>query len=849
MRPGALFHLYRNRLRVHAAQELLAGFGVAIAVALVFATLVANQSIAGSAEEVIHAVIGPASLQIRTSAPDGLDEHLLARVEHMAGVRQAAPLLEQTATIAATHGQRLTIELAGADTALATLDGLAHTLPTGILSSEGIGLTSATARALGISSAYRAGRATPSISLRLRGRAYALKVSAVLGHEAAGALSGAQVAVMPLGRLQRLAGLQRRISRILVETAPGRESAVRSGLQALSAGRLMVAPADQDVTLLHQALGPSGQASGLFAAISALLGFLFAFNAMLLTVPERRQAIADLRVDGARRSAIMQLVLFQGICLGVVSSLAGLLAGYELSVTVFHQSPGYLAQAFTLGGSTVIGAKPLLLSLAGGVLATSLASMIPLLDLRRGRALDAVYFDDGIPGNELDSITQRWLPITALILLLLASVLFVLVSSAALIVCVMLALVTVLAVPTALTGILHTVAVIANRSQRLTLLPVALTSLRATTMRSLALAATGAVALFGSVALGGARADLLRGLNRFATTYVTNADIWLLNPGDTAGTNSFRADDYTSRIAYIQGVKSVRTFQSEFMNIGNRRVWVIARPPGTSTGLLGSQIVKGNAAAATARLNERGWIAVSQQIAEAQHVQLGGSLALPTPSGSVEFRLAAMTTNFGWTAGAVLMNTVDYGRLWKTTEPTALGVELDPGASVAKVQHAINAMLGPAGGLEAVTASTRAERFDSIAGEGLSQLGDIATLLVFAAILAMVAALGSSIWQRRESLAGLRVEGTKPSRLRRVLLIEAILMLSAGCLTGALAGVYGQIVIDSYLKHVTGFPVASLATGWRPFEIFVLVVAAVLVAAAIPGWFASRVPATFAIDE
>ncbi len=817
MRPVFFIHLYRNRLRVHAAQELLAGFGVAVAVALVFATLVANESIAGSAEEVVHTVIGPANLQLRTSAPGGFNEHLLAQVEHLAGVKQAAPLLEQTATIDTTHGRALTVDLAGADTALATLDGLAHTLPAGILSSNGIGLTTTTANALGISSAYDTSRAT-SISLRLRGKAYTLKVSAVLGREAAGALSGAQVAVMPLGRLQQLAGLQGRISRILIQTEPGREAAVRSGLQTLSGERLAVTPADQDVTLLRQALGPSGQASGLFAAISALLGFLFAFNAMLLTVPERRQAIADLRVEGARRSAIVQLVIFQGLCLGIVASLVGLLAGYELSVNVFHQTPGYLAQAFILGGKTIIGAQPLLLSLAGGALATVLASMVPLLDLRGGRAMDAVYLDDDTPGNELNFATKGRLPITALVLLLLASALFVLVSSAALIVCVMLAFVTVLAVPTALQGILRTVTAVANRYQRLMLLPVAITSLRATTMRSLALAATGAVALFGSIALGGARGDLLRGLNNFATTYVANADIWVLNPYDTAGTNSFRADSYTSRIALIQGVKSARAFQSEFMNIGNRRVWIIARPPGTSTALLRSQIVTGNATTATARLDKGGWVAVSRQIAEAQHVKLGALLILPTPSGNVELKLAAMTTNFGWTAGAVLMSTADYSHLWKTTEPTALGVELNPDASVTHVQRAIDTVLGSAGGLEAVTASKRAERFESIASEGLSQLGAIATLLVFAAILAMIAALGSSIWQQRESLAGLRVEGAKRSQLRGVLLIEALLMLSAGCLTGALAGIYGQIVIDGYLKHVTGFPVASLTTGWRPLR-------------------------------
>jgi putative ABC transport system permease protein len=74
-------------------------------------------------------------------------------------------------------------------------------------------------------------------------------------------------------------------------------------------------------------------------------------------------------------------------------------------------------------------------------------------------------------------------------------------------------------------------------------------------------------------------------------------------------------------------------------------------------------------------------------------------------------------------------------------------------------------------------------------------------------------------------------------------------MLSAGCLTGAILGIYGQLVIDSYLKHVTGFPVAGFTTGARPLEIFVAVIAIVLAITAIPAWLASRVSPTFALDE
>ncbi|HWG07478.1 MAG TPA: ABC transporter permease [Solirubrobacteraceae bacterium] len=846
MRPYALIYLYRRRLRAHAAQEILAGAGVAIAVALLFAALVAQGSIAGSSREVIRAVVGPASLQLRARDGDGFSEGLLSRVEHLAGVKQAAPLLEQSATVTARNGRRVRVALAGADVALATLDGLARTLPLGALSPGGVGLSAEAAHALSIAGT---GAGAGDVTLQMRGRASVLKVSAVLGPEAAGALSRSLVAVMGLKRMQQLAGLEGRVTRILVQSEPGREPAVRRGLARLAGERLEVAPADQDVRQLQQALRPSDLASEVFAAVGVLLGLLLAFNALLLTVPERRQAIADLRLTGTKRTAVVQMVLFQALCLGIAATAVGLLVGYALSSGVFHQPTGYLAQAFTLSSGTVVGAAPLLVASIGGVLATCLASAIPLLDLRRGRARDAVYREEGVPGNALGRSMHARLFAAAVLLLACASGLFALVPSAAIVACAMLAAATVLAVPLAFAAVLRTGALLTERYQQLTALPVALASLRASTVRPLALAATGAVALFGSVALGGSRDDLLRGIGAFSKSYVADAEIWVGNPGDNQATETLRAGASAAAIARVPAVASVRAFQGGFLTVGGRRAWVIARPAGAERRVLFSQIRAGSAPGAVARLAQGGWVAVSQQIASEQHTGVGGTLSLATPTGMVRYRVAATTTNLAWPPGVIFMNSADYTRAWANPAPTALGVTLAPGADPSAARRAIAASLPPGSGLEVSLSSARAATIDGLAGEGLGQLGEISTLLLIAAIGAMAAALVASVWQRRASLASLRLLGVKPRRLRLILALEASLMLAAGCLTGAVIGVAGQLVLDGYLRHVTGFPVARIATGARPFEIFALVLAAAFAIVAVPGWVASRVSPALALEE
>jgi putative ABC transport system permease protein len=848
MRPYGLYYLYRRRLRQHATQELLAGLGVAIAVALVFATLVANSSIAGSAARVVHRLIGPANLQLRTLGPDGFPERTLAAVERLQGVRQAAPMLEVPATIVSPQGRMLTVTVLGADISLGTLDGLAHTLPGAVFTERAVALSAASAEALHITRHAVEAQTPERVTIKLRGRAFPLKVSAVLGPETAGPLSGVLAAAMPLESLQALAGLKGRVSRILIQTRPGRRSEVRQALANLVAGRVAVAPADQDIALLDQALRPSDLASSFFAAVAALLGFLFAFNAVLMTVPERREQIARLRLGGARRSAIVQLLLFQAICLGIVASLVGLGAGYGLALAVFHQRPGYLAQAFVLGGGVVIGAMPPLLALAGGILATGFASIVPALDLRRGRALDAVYHEGGDPGNAIGRAARVRLGLGAGLLLALATAIFLLAPSVALVACVAVALAAVLAMPLVFAAVVGGAGQLAKRAEHLTVLPVSVMSLRRTTLRSLALVMTGTVALFGSVALAGARRDLLAALNALGKAGSTGADLHIVNPHDAQEVTSFLPDRDAPRIAHVPGVVAVKTSNDQFMVLGGRTIALFARPIEDLHQVVRTQITSGRASLAIRRLQQGGWITLSRSLAATFHVAVGDALDLPSPSGYARLRIAALTTNLGWPGGAILMSPVDYHRLWATRAVSALFVSLAPGAQLTRVQHAIEAVLGPASGLEVIPASVSSQRFSSLVGEGLNQLRWIAELLIAAAILAMAAALAATIWQQRPWLSGLRLSAVPSRRLRRILLMQAALMLGAGCLTGVVAGVYGEVLADAYLRRVTGFPVATLAAGWQPLEVFVLVTALALILAALPAWVASRAPLALALE-
>jgi putative ABC transport system permease protein len=854
---SALIYFYARRLRSHPVQEALTGLGVAVGVALVFAVQVANSSITGGSSHVVRSIVGVADLQLRARSAFGLDERLVSRASALPGVRLAAPVLSLSGTVRGPHGRTAVVQFASADPSLPNIAGMARNIEQAHLTPSRQGLPEvllprATAEMLGVSVQPSPGiaRPAPIVTLLLRGRAYQANVIAVLGHEDVGPLSNALAVIATLESLQKLASLPGRVSTVLVASRPGHHQQVRRELETLAAGRLTVAPATQDISLLRQATIPSDRATSFFAFVSGLVGLLLAFGAMLLSIPERRRMIADLRIQGIRPRDLVKLLLFQAAFLGLLASLLGILLGDLLSRGIFHQTPGYLALAFPLGTQTVIGWQPLVLSLCGGIAATTLAACPPLLDLRRSRAVDAIYFQDGEPGQAL-SIRARVAMFGAGLVLLSISILLPILggSRTAVAAIVALAFAALLTIPLAFTGVVRLAEAVATLPRGSNTLLMVTRTLRGTTTRSLALAATGAIAVYGTVAANGAHNDLLRGLYRDYSQYVSTSSLWMTTPRDYLATSSFPAGETARQVARVPGVAAVRDYQGGFLDAFGRRIWLIARSPETGDLVSPGQIVSGNAALAEQRLRAGGWIAASAQIAHEQHAAIGGVIELPTPSGERSYRLAATTTNLGWSPGAIVLNLGDYRRAWDDLDPTALEVDLRPGAPAATVRRAIRETIGGSGALQVQTSAARAAEADALAREGLDRLTQIALLLTAAAVLAMTAAIGASMWQRRPALASLRIQSFRPSQLRAILLCESLLVVSTGCLIGAAAGIYGHALIDLYLRTITGFPAPFSVALMQGLAVIGAIIGTTLVLLAGPGLLASRVQPRLALQK
>jgi putative ABC transport system permease protein len=844
MKARNLLFLYVQRVRAHPLQELLALLGIAVGVALMFAVLVANGSVTASVEQLVRGITGDAQLQVAARDRHGFDAALATRIERLSGVRAAAPLVDVRTTLTGPDGSARTVDLIGGDARLRAIGGdlLRELVSPHIHLTDAIALPAPLAAALGVRGGERVQMVTGADMREA-------PVATVLGRGELGGLVESPIALAPLDYAQRLGNLPGRYTRVLVEAEPGQLAHVRSQLERLAAGRLNVTGADHEARLLHRATAPNDQSTALFAAISALVGLLFAFNAMLLTVPERRRFIADLRLEGLGDLTVVRLMLFDALVLGIAASVVGLLLGDLLSRDAFHAAPGYLSYAFAVGDQRVVSLGAVLLAIAGGLTATCVAALRPLSDLLARRPLDAAYREED-ERAEAAFVPRRWLSVAGGLLAVAATVVLLVAPHATIVGIGLLVGATLLLIPELLTLVLRGVDLVSHRLHG-PLLVVAVGELRASSTRSIALAATGALAVFGSVAVEGSHFDLQRGLDADAHAFNHRADVWIAPAGaaNELATVSFHPPPAAAQLATLPGVRAVRAYRGGFLDVDDRRVWVVAPSRADPQPLLPSQLLRGNLTAANARLHRHGWVGLSAALADARGLHIGDAVTLPTPR-PLRLRVAAILTNLGWSSGALLMNADDFRRGWGSADVGALQVVLRPGTPPAAAAARVRALLGPDAGLAVETAAEREQRFRRSTRQGLARLTQIARLVLVAAALALAAALGGVVWSRRPRLASLKLSGFSDGDVWRALMLESAIVLSIGCSIGALFGLYGQFMLTRWLSDSTGFPTAYAPAWTLALTTFAGITAVAVAIAAAPGFAAARAsPAAAPLED
>ncbi|HEX4805062.1 MAG TPA: FtsX-like permease family protein [Conexibacter sp.] len=176
-------------------------------------------------------------------------------------------------------------------------------------------------------------------------------------------------------------------------------------------------------------------------------------------------------------------------------------------------------------------------------------------------------------------------------------------------------------------------------------------------------------------------------------------------------------------------------------------------------------------------------------------------------------------------------------------------INVSAGTSPTKVRDEIRALLGPDSGLQVKTTPQAVADAHAIVRDGLARLGQISTLLLIAAAVAIAVAMTATIRERRPTLAAYAIEGWGRAALWRALMVETSLILLAGCLAGAVAGTYGHYLLGRWLELVTSFPAPWSWSPTAALPVCALLGGVALLVTAVPGFIAARPGVRLAIDR
>ena len=394
--------------------------GVALGVAVLFASLSAGVTMDAAVDRAAADEMGRADLRVGALEEQGLSQATVDVIAHTEGVSVAAPALERRTYLGARAGLTSSTNLPAPVTVLGidpVLEPQLHDMPlaAGALLAAGDLDSALITQTLARQENFRLGDSISLDGSVSAGRKTYRIVGIVNGDGPLPEAEGRLVFV-PLTAAQTLFGTSG-VTRVDLGVAPG------TSIDELI-GRLDERVKTQPYTLsrtadlaasLRSEMADFRGALVLVAAVVLFAGAFLIFNTLSMTVADLTREVGLLRAAGTTRSQVMGLVLLQAIALGVVGSAAGVCGGIGLAVLtlswVGSSGPISLTSPSLSAGSIAV-------ALVIGVAVTIAASLEPAW--RAGRIPPVEALRRGQSGSAAGAARLRWLVVVFGVLALAA---------------------------------------------------------------------------------------------------------------------------------------------------------------------------------------------------------------------------------------------------------------------------------------------------------------------------------------------------------------------------------------------------------------------------------------------
>ncbi len=752
--------------RHHPWRHGAALLAVALGVALASSVHLINASALGEFASALRATQGEPDLSVRGEAADGLPDAAWAHLASATGVVAATPRVEIQTYARRADGSRLPLQVLGLD-ALSIAALAPELLPR---PAEGLGrfalldpalvfLNTSAREALGVHDG-------DAVALQSGTRWIRLQLG---GWVAAG---GAPLAVLDLAAAQDHFGRGGRLSRVDLRLAPGADP------PPLPTGWRAERPddAEQRMSQLSRAYRVN---LTVLALVALFVGAFLVYSVLALSVAQRLPGFALLGVLGMTAGERRRLVLIECAGLGMAGSALGLVAGAGLAAAALRWLAGDLGGGYFPGVTPSLRLPtPALAALFG--LGTAAALAGGWLPARAAERLQPARALKGLSSLE-SPVASPW-PALAL---LAAGVALAFAPAVA-----GLPLAAYGAVACLLFGGVAGVPVVVQLGLAAWTLPAAalprLALQRASFQRQTATATVAGVvsALALSAALTVMVTSFRSGVGEWLDSLLP-ADLYARTAGSAAAAEqAWLTADFIGAAQAVPGVARVQTSRLRSLALAADRppVLLIVRAlgnPAESLPLLEAPRPAGDGIGCF----------VSEAMVALYGAAPGSRLRLPLDGGAVDCSVRGVWRDYARQFGSVVLDAADYRRLSGDTRVNELALWLAPGADLASVRAALQALAPDPAMLDFASAGEIRAMSLRIFDRSFAITRYLQAVAIAVGLVGVAASLSAQVLARRKEFGLLAHLGLTRRELVALVAGEAAAWLAAGVLIGLTLGV------------------------------------------------------------
>jgi putative ABC transport system permease protein len=218
------------------------------------------------------------------------------------------------------------------------------------------------------------------IGVSAQGAEERFTISGVVRYGKVDSLGGATIGLFDVPTAQRLLDKPGQLDTIAVSAAPGvSDAALKTSLQRALGRQVEVKTGDEsakeDSDDIAQATSFIRYFLLAFGVIALGVGAFVIYNTLTITIAQRVRELATLRALGASGKQVRRSVLIEGLALGVLASVLGLVLGFFLAKGL---SAAFVALGIDLPKvGEVVKPRTIIASAAVGIIITTLASVSP----------------------------------------------------------------------------------------------------------------------------------------------------------------------------------------------------------------------------------------------------------------------------------------------------------------------------------------------------------------------------------------------------------------------------------------------------------------------------------------